>query len=120
MQEGWTPATFKSSRSDRNRQQTQRVEDFLDADELAERDAQTLAAASTYDTFAAAGEASARDAASAAAAQRHGQEAAALNLFPAEALKPVQLSIGMQLLQKMGWRPVRVCLLCGLCLRECA
>lgn len=113
VQEGFTPAAFKSSRSDRTgRERQQQVEDFMDEDELAERTSTRLQAAGTYDTFAATAEGAARGAAGAAAARRHGDAAEGLNLFPAEALRPVQLSVGMQLLQKMGWRPVRCCSSC--------
>jgi hypothetical protein len=37
VQEGWQPATFKSSRSERADRKKQAVEDFLDDDELTER-----------------------------------------------------------------------------------
>lgn len=40
---GWTPSTFKSSRTDRAKQTTARAEDFMDEEDLAElRDSQTL------------------------------------------------------------------------------
>ena len=51
VQEGFTPAAFKSSRSDRTgRERQQQVEDFMDEDELAERTSTRLQAAGTYDT----------------------------------------------------------------------
>ncbi|KAF9646493.1 hypothetical protein BDM02DRAFT_3156522 [Thelephora ganbajun] len=41
--EGWTPSTFKSSRTDRAKQKAARPEDFMDEEDLAElRDSQTL------------------------------------------------------------------------------
>lgn len=42
MQEGWQPSTFTSSRSERSQQKQQRVEDFLDEDELEERSKTSL------------------------------------------------------------------------------
>lgn len=36
-QEGFTPATFRSSRSERHKSTTQSVNDFLDEDERAEQ-----------------------------------------------------------------------------------
>jgi Protein of unknown function (DUF1604) len=107
MQDGWTPAVFKSSRDSRAAGQSQQVSDFLDDDERAEFEAKGLQAASGYDTFAARSEAALRGAAESEASKRHGDLAAGLSLFPSEALKPAQPAIGMRLLQKMGWRPVR-------------
>lgn len=37
LQEGWAPSTFTSSRSERSEKKQQRLEDFLDDDELEER-----------------------------------------------------------------------------------
>lgn len=42
-QEGFQPATFRSSRSDRAGRKEQSVDDFLDEDERAERDKAVLA-----------------------------------------------------------------------------
>ena len=117
LQEGWTPATFKSSRGSRADAAQQRVSDFLDEDERAELEAKGLQAASGYDTFAAQSEAVAKGQAEREAAGRHGEAAAGLTLFPAEALKPAQLSIGMRLLQKMGWHPVRTVEALSSCVR---
>lgn len=83
------------------------MNDFLDDDERADLDAKGLQASSTYDTFAVSSEAALRGRAQTEAAERHGVAAAGLNLYPAVAIKPVHLSVGMLLLQKMGWRPVR-------------
>lgn len=107
IQEGFTPASFKSSRGSRANAQKQAVNDFLDDDERADLDAKGLQASSTYDTFAVSSEAALRGRAQTEAAERHGVAAAGLNLYPAVAIKPVHLSVGMLLLQKMGWRPVR-------------
>ena len=106
-QAGWAPTAFRSSRDSRAGAAAQQVSDFLDEDELAELHAKGLQASRGYDTFATQAEASARGQAEREAAKRHGGAAEGLTLFPAEALKPVQLSIGMRLLQRMGWRPVR-------------
>eukprot|EP00889_Picochlorum_renovo_P003800 jgi/Picre1/30830/NNA_006190.t1 len=49
--EGWEPATFKSSRDDRTKAQTQSIEQFLDDDELEEYNRTTLETRAQYDTF---------------------------------------------------------------------
>jgi hypothetical protein len=108
VQEGWTPSAFKSSHTQRAAHTQQQATDFMDADELAELEKKGLQATGAYDTFAAAATAEAKQRAEAEAARRHGHrgDTAGLNLFPEEALRPVQHSIGIQLLQKMGWRAV--------------
>jgi hypothetical protein len=107
MQEGWAPTAFKSSHSSRAALLQQQATDFMDDDELAEIKNKGLRATGGFDTFAAAATADAQRQAEVDAARRHGPaDSSALNLFPEEAIRPVQLSVGMQLLQKMGWRPV--------------
>ena len=105
MQEGWSPATFHSSRGARSAAAQQQVSDFLDEDERAELEAKSLRAGAAYDTFSTRGEAAAAGTAQAEAVRRHGETA--LALVPQEALRPAALGVGMQLLQRMGWRPVR-------------
>jgi hypothetical protein len=77
------------------------VSDFLDEDELEELREKGLQAKAAYDTFATESVAKSHSQAADQAAARHG-----LNLFPEEALRPVVSSIGVQLLQKMGWKQV--------------
>lgn len=101
LQEGFNPATFTSSRGKRADQRQQNVSDFLDEDELEELREKGLQAKAEYDTFAHESTAKSHTQAADQAAARHG-----LNLFPEEALKPVVNSIGVQLLQKMGWKQV--------------
>lgn len=117
LQEGWEPSTYKSSRDSRAAGAQQQAVDFMDDDERAELEAKGLQATNPYDTFAANATAEAQGKAEAEAARRHGQAAASLNLFPTEALKASHVSIGMSLLQKMGWRPVRIlrAALCAAC-----
>lgn len=83
------------------------MSDFLDEDELEDLQKKGLQTRSEYDTFASAQGAAAQAEAGQQAASRHGHEA--LNLFPQEALRPVVNSVGIQLLQKMGWRQVCPC-----------
>eukprot|EP00892_Ulva_mutabilis_P007724 jgi/Ulvmu1/5323/UM022_0117.1 len=104
-EEGFQPATFTSSRKSRAGQRQQEVSDFLDEDELEDLQKKGLQTRSEYDTFASAPGAAAQAEAAQHAASRHGHEA--LNLFPQEALRPVVSSIGIKLLQQMGWRQGR-------------
>jgi hypothetical protein len=108
VQEGFQPATFRSSRDTRGNQRAQQIADFLDEDELEELQTKGLHARAEYDTFASAHEAAFAAQAALQATTRHGGQA--LNLFPQEALRPVVQSIGIQLLQKMGWKQVRLTL----------
>jgi galactokinase len=78
------------------------VADFLDEDELQELQDKGLQAKAEYDTFASGQSAAAHAQAAQEADARHG--GAGVNLFPEEALRPVVTSIGVRLLQKMGWR----------------
>lgn len=85
----------------------QHISDFLDDDEREEQLGKpTLRTAADYDTFGAGA------AATAGAALRREEAAAAARgagvplLVPKDVLKPVVSSIGIQLLQKMGWRQV--------------
>ncbi|KAL6759050.1 hypothetical protein V8C86DRAFT_1390599 [Haematococcus lacustris] len=102
--EGWQPTTFRSSRGARAAAPTQAVEDYLDEDEKEERVKVTLQVQPEYDTFGASAAEAARSFAQ--------QEAAARpSLIPGgvmeELVVPVTSSVGVRLLQKMGWRPGR-------------
>lgn len=103
VQEGFNPSNFTSSRGKRADQRQQNVSDFLDEDELEELREKGLTSKAEYDTFATDSTAKSHTQAADQAAARHG-----LNLFPDEALRPVVSSIGVQLLQKMGWKQVSI------------
>lgn len=106
--EGWAPSTFRSSRSDPQGsgaatapQVQQTVEQFLDEDELEALRQTNLQTTSTYDTFGS----TAAEAARRAAAEESQQRPSAIpGLLPEEAIAPVAEGIGIQLLQRMGWR----------------
>ncbi|KAG8683094.1 hypothetical protein FRC09_016297, partial [Ceratobasidium sp. 395] len=87
--EGWTPATFKSSRTNRASQKTARPEDFMDDEDLAElRDSQKLVD-TTEPSLPSLGPSDANDISSALQS---------LTL-------PASDSPGAKLLRKMGWKP---------------
>lgn len=98
--EGWQPSEFRSSRSARAAVQ-QSVEQFLDEDELEELRRTNLQTTQEYDTFGSTAAEVARRAAAEAAAER---PSAIPGLVPDEVVAPVADSVGIRLLQKMGWR----------------
>ncbi|KIZ04923.1 putative G patch domain-containing protein 1 like protein [Monoraphidium neglectum] len=130
--EGFTPATFKSSRTaragagDQQQQQEQGQQQqqqgqqgqqqgqqgqhdldfFLDEDEKEERGRLALALAPDYDTF---GDAAAQAARARAAAEAAGT--ARPQIIPGgvidELVAPAAAGVGVRLLQKMGWRQGR-------------
>ncbi|WVQ75055.1 hypothetical protein IAR50_004664 [Cryptococcus sp. DSM 104548] len=90
--EGWTPSTFKSSRSNRANK-VQRPEDFMDEEDIQQmKDDRRL---ENTDTFRDEGFAGQRE------------PLADKNLPSAleSLIAPAQSSIGQQLLEKLGWRP---------------
>ncbi|CAI5517910.1 unnamed protein product, partial [Closterium sp. Naga37s-1] len=101
--EGWQPASFRSSRSQRAEVQPQRVEALMDADERHDAQRGAVAAQSAFDTFGF------------TAAERARQLAPAADRRPsvipggavAELLAPAADSIGKALLRRMGWREGR-------------
>jgi G patch domain-containing protein 1 len=105
--EGWAPSTFVSSRSSRAAPISQDIDAFLDDDERQERNNYKLRTTATYDTFGyeckeAARRAVAAENQASAASARHG---AIAGLVPEELfVAAVPTSIGMQLLQRMGWK----------------
>ena len=105
--EGWAPSTFRSSRSDKNdtnakTNNPQSIEQFLDEDELEELNrAKKLQSTSTYDTF---GSTAAENARRAVAEDSRHRPSSIPGLLPAEVIAPVAEGIGIQLLQRMGWR----------------
>eukprot|EP00775_Hariotina_reticulata_P010080 gene10080-10235_t len=100
--EGWQPSTFSSSRSAPAQRKQQSVEDFMDEDERDERQKTSLGLKADFDTFGATAAEAARSQAATAAAAR---PSIIPGTVPLEFFAPVSSSIGMQLLQKMGWRP---------------
>ncbi|KAK9830452.1 hypothetical protein WJX72_011851 [[Myrmecia] bisecta] len=98
--EGWAPKTFKSSREQRTDRRQQNVEDFMDEDELAELRKHSLQQTAEYDTFGSTAAEVAKRAIAAEAVQRPSAIPGAV----LEVLAPVADSIGINLLQKMGWR----------------
>ncbi|PSC68980.1 TATA-box binding -interacting TOUGH isoform B [Micractinium conductrix] len=98
--EGWQPSTFRSSRDSRAAVQ-QSVEQFLDEDELEDLRRTNLQTTEQYDTFGSTAAELARRAAADAAAER---PSAIPGLLPEEMVAPVADSVGIRLLQKMGWR----------------
>jgi len=88
--EGWTPSTFVSSRSNRAKIAAQRTEDFMDAEDIAERDTGGKQLETT-DEFAGLGP---------------GKATAVPDslLVPAELLEPATDPVGLRLLRLMGWR----------------
>ncbi|GAX77920.1 hypothetical protein CEUSTIGMA_g5362.t1 [Chlamydomonas eustigma] len=102
--EGFEPATFKSSRSERAGAKQQNIDDFLDADELEERKRTHLHVRSDYDTF---GTAAAELAISEAQRDSESRPSIIPGGLLEEVVVPVANSVGMHLLQRMGWRPGR-------------
>ncbi|CAN4086190.1 unnamed protein product [Withania somnifera] len=98
--EGWTPQTFTSSRKNRAEIKQQNLFNFLDDDEKAEMEGR-LGTSMQYDTFGfTAGELARKQ-----AAQEQKQRPSAIpGPVPDEVVLPVTESIGITLLQKMGWR----------------
>ncbi|KAK9833838.1 hypothetical protein WJX74_007401 [Apatococcus lobatus] len=103
---GWAPSSFKSSREQRTQQRGQAVEDFMDEDELAEiRGAVAVQTTADFDTFgSAAAEAEKRRARADAAESSSQAPSLAAGPIIEELLAPVAESLGIRLLQKMGWR----------------
>ena len=120
--EGWAPSSFRSSRADfpppttatttdavalsppqQQKQQKQSIEQFLDEDELEEYRKTKLQTNATYDTFGATAAEKAKQVALEASRQRP-SFLPGLLLVPEEAIAPVTESMGVRLLQHMGWR----------------
>ncbi|KAK9795492.1 hypothetical protein WJX73_006570 [Symbiochloris irregularis] len=99
--EGFTPSQFKSNRGDRAQAESRTAQDFMDEDELAELQRQNVHASADYDTFGSAAAESAKRLAQ-GAAQDH--NAKVPSLVPEELIVPVPESVGVKLLQSMGWR----------------
>lgn len=100
-QEGWQPKTFKSSRDKRSGDRQQNVEDFMDEDELELRQKSSVETKAAYDTF---GDTATELARKAAAADAHARPSLIPGPVFQDLIAPVPDSVGIRLLQKMGWR----------------
>ncbi|KAF3650585.1 G patch domain-containing protein TGH [Capsicum annuum] len=98
--EGWTPQTFTSSRKNRAEVKQQSLLNFLDDDEKAEMEGR-LGTSMQYDTF---GFTAAELARKQAEKEQKQRPSAIPGPAPDEVVLPVTESIGLTLLQKMGWR----------------
>uniref|UniRef100_A0A1J3J9E5 G patch domain-containing protein TGH n=1 Tax=Noccaea caerulescens TaxID=107243 RepID=A0A1J3J9E5_NOCCA len=99
--EGWAPQSFTSSRKNRAGARKQSISDFLDEDERAELEGQSLSASSQFDTF---GFTAAEHSRKQAEKEQHERPSAIPGPVPDELVAPVSESIGVKLLVKMGWR----------------
>ncbi|CED84251.1 Predicted RNA binding protein, contains G-patch domain [Phaffia rhodozyma] len=91
--EGWTPSTFTSSRNQRA-QPTQRAEDFMDEEDLAElREGQKIETKSGFGLD--------EVVSSAAGSKKEGD----LSSFFTSLIQPSSSNIGDTILTKLGWRP---------------
>ncbi|RID43791.1 hypothetical protein BRARA_I00631 [Brassica rapa] len=99
--EGWAPQSFTSSRKNRAGARKQNISDFLDEDEKAELEGQSLSASSQFDTF---GFTAAEHSRKQAEKEHHERPSAIPGPVHDELIAPVSESIGVKLLLKMGWR----------------
>ncbi|KAL0718280.1 hypothetical protein Bca4012_067602 [Brassica carinata] len=99
--EGWAPQSFTSSRKNRAGARNQNISDFLDEDEKAELEGQSLSASSQFDTF---GFTAAEHSRKQAEKEQHERPSAIPGPVHDELIAPVSESIGVRLLLKMGWR----------------
>ncbi|XP_009136393.1 G patch domain-containing protein TGH [Brassica rapa] len=99
--EGWAPQSFTSSRKNRAGARQQSISDFLDEDEKAELEGQSLSASSQFDTF---GFTAAEHSRKQAEKEQHERPSAIPGPVHDELIAPAPESIGVKLLLKMGWR----------------
>jgi G patch domain-containing protein 1 len=100
--QGWEPGQFVSSRGARQTQSSQRVEDFLDEDELQEYNKTVLRTSTAYDTFGGA----AKEDVNRSVSALQGASNVPM-LVPDVMLTPVSEGMGVKLLLRMGWRQGR-------------
>ena len=87
---GWSPATFKSSRTDRAKATAQSIEDFMDEEDLAElAESQQVSTKSQFEGLGSTAD--------------EMQSRTTGDLFD-DLLKPKQDTIGIKILRKLGWR----------------
>ncbi|KAF6170473.1 hypothetical protein GIB67_036247 [Kingdonia uniflora] len=99
--EGWTPQTFTSSRKSRAEVKEQNILSFLDDDEKAEMEGQSLGTSMKFDTF---GFTAAEFARKEAEKEQQKRPSAIPGPVPDDLVVPATNSIGVNLLLKMGWR----------------
>ncbi|XP_010454588.1 PREDICTED: G patch domain-containing protein TGH-like [Camelina sativa] len=99
--DGWAPQSFTSSRKNRAGARKQSISDFLDEDEKADMEGQSLSASSQFDTF---GFTAAEYSRKQVEKEQHERPSAIPGPVPDELIAPVSESIGVKLLLKMGWR----------------
>ncbi|KAG2667261.1 hypothetical protein I3760_15G105100 [Carya illinoinensis] len=100
-EKGWAPQSFVSSRKNRAEVKQQSILNFLDEDEKAELDGQSLGTSMKFDTF---GFTAAELARKQAEKEQQQRPSAIPGPVPDEIILPVTESIGVKLLLKMGWR----------------
>ncbi|KAK9240312.1 hypothetical protein V1525DRAFT_354000 [Lipomyces kononenkoae] len=89
--EGWTPSTFKSSRTERAEKKTLRVEDFMDEEDFADQRAdEKLVATAAFSAIP-------------QSSSLKDSETGLQEVFRGAA--PGTESVGYELLKKMGWKP---------------
>lgn len=99
--EGWTPQSFVSSRKNRAEVKQQSILNFLDEDEKADLEGQSLETSLEFDTFGITATELARKQAEKEQQQR---PSAIPGPVPDEIVLPATESVGVKLLLKMGWR----------------
>lgn len=99
--EGWAPQSFVSSRKSRAEVKQQSILNFLDEDEKAEFEGQSLGTSLQFDTF---GFTAAELAHKQAEKEQQQRPSAIPGPVPDEIVLPATESIGVKLLLKMGWR----------------
>ncbi|CAK9133816.1 unnamed protein product [Ilex paraguariensis] len=99
--EGWTPQSFTSSRKSKAEFKQQSIFDFLDDDEKAELEDQSLGTSMQFDTF---GSTAAELARKQAQKEQQQRPSVIPGPVPDEIILPATDSIGVKLLLKMGWR----------------
>lgn len=99
--EGWTPQAFTSSRKNRAEIQQQSLFNFLDDDEKAEMENNSLGTSMQFDTF---GFTAAELARKQAEKEQHERPSAIPGPVPDEIIVPATDSIGVRLMLTMGWR----------------
>lgn len=99
--EGWTPQTFTSSRKKRAEIKQQDLSNFLDDDEKAELEGNSLGTSMQFDTF---GFTAAEIAKKQAEKEQNERPSAIPGPAPDEIIVPATDPIGVRLMLKMGWR----------------
>ncbi|KAI3504729.1 hypothetical protein L1887_26412 [Cichorium endivia] len=99
--EGWTPQTFTSSRKNRAEIKQQDLSNFLDDDEKAELEGNSLGTSMQFDTF---GFTAAEMARKQVEKEQNERPSAIPGPAPDEIVVPATDPIGVRLMLKMGWR----------------